>query len=477
MAGSDEGLCFASARELVAMMVRRELSARELLTAHLAQIERVNTDVNAIVTLVPERAAAAAAAADEHLASGGAPGLLHGLPVAHKDTHRTAGIRTTFGSPIHADLVPEEDDLIVARLREAGVVTIGKTNVPEFAAGSHTFNPLFGATANPYDLSRSAGGSSGGAAAALATGMCPLADGSDMGGSLRNPASFCNVVGMRPSVGRVPGVPAVNAWANLSVEGMLARSADDLALALSAVAGEDPRSPIALPGDGSALGAPLGRSVGRLRVGWSRDLGGAVPVEAEPAAAVAAAALLFEGIGADIEEACPDFSGGDLVFKTLRAQHFALAYGALLDAHRPLVKQTLAENIEAGRALTGEQLRDAEQARTVLYLRFAEYFSHHDLLLLPVSQVPPFPIGAEYPTEISGVALGGYLDWMASCYLVSVTGLPACSVPVAFTEDGLPLGVQVVGPPRDDRLVLEAAHLLERAAGVSTRRPALAVGG
>ncbi len=470
-------ICFTPARTLVELMVARELSAREVLAAHLEQISAVNPQVNAIVTLVAERAAAAAAAADERLARGGEAGLLHGLPVAHKDTHRTAGIRTTFGSPIHRDLVPDVDELIIARMRAAGAITIGKTNVPEFAAGSHTFNTLFGATANPYDPSRSAGGSSGGAAAALACGMHPIADGSDMGGSLRNPAAFCNVVGMRPTVGRVPAYPAVNGWSNLSVEGALARSADDLALVLSAVSGEDPRSPISLPGGAGEFAGRLGAELSGLRVGWSPDLGGAVPVEREVAAAVGAAAATFAAAGAIVEESCPDFTGGDEVFKVLRAHHFALAYGELLDEHREQLKETLAANIAEGRALTSERIRAAERERTIVYERVARFFSDHDLLVLPTTQLLPFPIEWEYPEEVAGVAFSGYLDWMASCYLVTITGCPACSVPVTFSPGGLPVGVQLVGAPRRDRLVLEAAHLLEVASGASTRRPALALAG
>lgn len=477
MTPSGQEICFASARELVASMLRRELSAREVLEAHLAQIEAVNPAVNAVVTLVAERARDQASAADERLVKGEEPGLLHGLPVAHKDTHRTAGVRTTFGSPIHRDLVPDVDELIVERLRGAGVVTLGKTNVPEFAAGSHTFNTIFGATANPYDPTRSAGGSSGGAAAALACGMHPLADGSDMGGSLRNPATFCNVVGMRPSVGRVPSYPAANAWSNLSVEGMLARSADDLSLALAAVAGDDPRSPIALPGDGSEFLVPLRGEVTGLSIGWSRDLGGAFPVDREVGEAVAVAASLFAEGGAHVEERVPDLSGGDEVFKVLRAHHFALAYGPFLDAHPEQMKATLVGNIEAGRSLSVEQLRAAERHRTVLYERVVEYFRHHDLLVLPTSQVLPFPIDQEYPTEINGVELASYLDWMASCYLITIVGLPACSVPVTFSDGGLPIGVQLVGPPRADRFVLECAHHLEQAAGAARRRPALAIDG
>jgi amidase len=449
----------------------RELSAREVLAAHLAQIEAINPSVNAVVTLVAEQAMVEAAAADERLARGEEVGSLHGLPVAHKDTHRTAGIRTTFGSPIHADLVPDADELIVERMRAAGAITIGKTNVPEFAAGSHTFNPIFGATGNPYDLSKSAGGSSGGAAAALACGMHPIADGSDMGGSLRNPASFCNVVGLRPSAGRVPSHPVANSWATLSVEGAMARSAADLALVLGAISGPDPRSPISLDGSPAQFAAPIERELTGLRVGFSADLGGLLPVEAEVAAAVAAAAGALSGLGADVTEDCPDFAGADEVFRVLRAHQFELAYGQLLDEYPDLLKETIVWNIEQGRGLTGPEVGRAERHRSTLYQRVIAFFEQYDLLVLPTSQVLPFAIELEFPSEIAGVEMTSYLDWMASCYFISLTGLPACSVPAAFSSGGLPIGVQLVGPPRADFFVLQAAHAFEQVDAMGRRRP------
>ncbi|MGK5550836.1 amidase [Actinomadura kijaniata] len=472
MASSE--IPFMSARELVRLLRTGQVSAREVLSAHLERIERTNPRVNAVVTLVAERAAEQARAADERFASGAAVGPLHGLPVAHKDTHETAGIRTTHGSPIFAGHVPDRDDLVVERMRAAGVVTIGKTNVPEFACGSHTFNPLFGVTRNPYDLSRSAGGSSGGAAAALACGMHPLADGGDIGGSLRNPASFCNVVGLRPSPGRVPSWPVEAAWWTMGVQGPMGRDVADVALLLSVLAGPDPRSPIALETPGGAFARPLDRDPAGLRVAWSADLGGRVPVDREVAAVVADAAGVFADLGCEVEEACPDLSGADEVFRTLRAWQFDLALGPLLDAHRDLMKPSLVANIEAGRALSGRDVAAAERLHTALFHRVREFFQRHDVLVLPVSQVVPFDADREYPDTVGGRPMRDYLEWMASCYLVSATGCPALSVPGGFTAGGLPVGVQIVGPHRADFEVLRVGLLFERATGHGRRRPPLA---
>ena len=468
-------LCFLTARELRAALGRREVSAREVLQAHLDQIGRLNPQINAVITLDVDRAAHAAAAADELAASGADLPVLHGLPVAHKDLHETAGLLTTYGSPVRADYVPEHDALVIERMRRAGVITIGKTNVPEFGAGSHTFNPLFGATRNPYDPGRSAGGSSGGTAAALACGMHPIGDGSDMGGSLRNPASFCNVVGFRPSPGRVPGWPALLGWSTMGVSGPMARTVADAALLLSVLAGPDPQSPIALEIPGSRFAAPLdfdpGAGPHRLRVAFSPDLGGAVPVEPEVAAAVQSAAAVFAGLGAEVTEACPSFAGADEVFRTLRAWSFEATFGALEAQSPGQFKATLRDNIAQGRALTGPDLARAEQLHTVLFHRVRQFFGRYDILLLPVSQVLPFDVELEYPAEVNGVPMTDYLDWMRSAYLVSATGCPAASAPAAFSASGLPIGVQIVGPHRADFEVLQAGHVFEQATQIGQRRP------
>ncbi|WP_405778853.1 amidase [Streptomyces sp. NBC_01378] len=470
-------LSFRTAVDLAAALRRRQVSAREVLAAHLEQIERVNPIVNAIVTLVAEQAMDAAARADERLAAGEEVGPLHGLPVAHKDLADTAGIRTTYGSPIFADHVPDRNHLVVERLKQAGAITIGKTNVPELGLGSHTVNKVFGPTRNPYDPTRSAGGSSGGAAAALAAGMVPLADGSDTGGSLRNPASFNNVVGLRPSPGRVPSWPDRTPWAQLSVKGPMGRTVADTALGLSALAGPDPRSPLALdtPGAAFAPSALDGADLCGLRVAWAPDLGGAVPVEPEVTAALTPAVKALEAMGCTVEEACPDLSGADEVFRVERAWQMEVAYGALLDRHRDRLAPQVVWNVEEGRRLTGPDVGRAQVRRAELFHRVREFFGTYDLLMLPVSQVAPFALELAYPSEVAGVPMETYLDWMRSAYLISVTGCPALSVPAGFTPAGLPVGLQIVGPHRQDLAVLRAGHAFEQATRVGERRPSLAV--
>jgi amidase len=467
----SEEICFLSARELARRIREREVSAREVTEAHLARIEAVNPRINAIVTLTAERALEEAGEADALLASGAEAPPLHGLPVAHKDTHDTAGVRTTSGSPLLADNVPVRDELVIERMRAAGTVMLGKTNVPEFAAGSHTFNPVFGTTRNPYDLSRSAGGSSGGAAAGLAAGLFPLAEGSDMGGSLRNPASFCNVVGLRPSPGRVPGWPGDAAWATMGVQGPMARDVADAALLLSVLAGPDPRSPIALETPGSAFAVPLERDLTGLRVAWAPRLDGSIPFEPEVVATLENAAKVFTDLGCTVEEACPDLSGADEVFRVLRAWQFELALGTVMDRHRDRMKPTLVANIEDGRRLTGPDVGRAEVLHTRLYHRVRRFFERYDLLLAPVCQVLPFDADLEYPTEVAGEPMTTYVDWMRSAYLISATGCPALSVPGGFTESGLPVGLQVIGPHRADLAVLQAGYAFEQATAYGERRP------
>lgn len=457
----------STARDQVDAVLRREISARELLDLHLDRIAERNPELNAIVSLDEERAREGAAAADEALASGASVGPLHGLPFAFKDTHAVGGWRTTWGSPLFAEHVPDRDELIVERVRRAGVVVIGKTNVPEFAAGSHTFNRVFGLTRNPVDPTRSAGGSSGGASCALAAGMVPLADGSDMGGSLRNPASFCGVVGLRPSLGRVPEWPLYNQWETTSVGGPMARNVGDLALLLSVMAGPDPRAPHALGDPGSGFAAPLTGSLAGLRVAVSPDLGGALEVDSEVAAIVASSVETFTAAGAHVSGDHPVLSEADDTFRTLRAWHFQAKFGAMLAEHPDDFKQSLADNIRAGEYLTGADVARAYTQRTALSERMREFFSPeeggHDLLVLPVSQVPPFPAEQEFPTEINGRPMETYLDWMRSAYYITVTGCPAISVPFGHTASGLPVGLQLVAAHGRDRFLLEAAAALEAA--------------
>lgn len=455
----------STAREQVAATRSGAISARELLDLHLVRIAARNPELNAIVSLDEDRARTAAYEADQIAPA--ERGALHGLPFAFKDTHAVAGWRTTYGSPLYADHVPDRDELLVERIRGAGVVVIGKTNVPEFAAGSHTFNTIFGTTRNPVDPSRSAGGSSGGAACALAAGMVPLADGSDMGGSLRNPASFCGVVGLRPSLGRVPQWPRANQWETTSVGGPMARNVADLALLLSVIAGPDPRAPMALGDFGRAFAPPLVGRLRGLRVAVSLDLGGSLRVDREVALAVDRAATILATHGAHVVGDAPDLSAADETFRTLRAWHFQAAFGDLLREHPDAFKQSLADNIRAGESLRGADIARAYEQRTSLSEVMRTFFEQYDVLVLPTSQVPPFPADEEYPSSINGQPVTDYLDWMRSAYAVTVTGCPAMSVPVGRTRHGLPIGVQLVAPHGADRALLETAHAFEEAVGES----------
>ena len=462
---------------LAGMLRSRDVSAREVIAAHIGRIEAADGAVNAVVTRCFEQAMAKAAAADQALAQGEEPGLLHGLPVAHKDLVDTAGIRTTYGSPLFAEHVPERDELMVSRMSGAGAISLGKTNVPEFGAGSHTVNRVFGATRNPYDLSRSAGGSSGGAAAALAARMVCLADGSDLGGSLRNPASFCNVVGLRPSPGRVPRWPVTDPADTLGVEGPMARTVADAALLLAVQSGPDPRAALALDGPPPQLAEPgdvrrlLAQDPSGLRVAWSADLG--LPVDHAVRATLAPARAVLADLGCQVSDASPDLAGGDEVFRTWRALRFATAFGPLLHADPGSIGPNVAWNTERGLELTVADLSRATTLWAALADRISAFFTEFDVLACPVSQVPPFAVDLDWVHEIDGVPQETYLDWMRSAYLISVTGLPAISVPAGFTPDGLPVGLQLVGRRRADWHLLSIAAAFEAATGYAQTAPSL----
>ena len=468
VAPAGDELCALSAVDLATRIRAKQVSAREVMTAHLSRIERLNPKVNAIVTLVADRAMADAARADEALARGDKPGPLHGLPVAHKDLVDTAGIRTTRGSPFFRDHVPTHDALIVTRIREAGAVTLGKTNTPELGAGSQTFNTIFGATKNPYDVTRTCGGSSGGAAVSLACGMLPIADGSDTGGSLRNPAAFCNVVGFRPSPGRVPAESG--SWSPLSVSGPMARTVADVALFLSAIAGPDSRSPLALPDAGAKFREPLGRDFKGVRIGWWKGLGG-MPVEADVVRIVNANRSVFESLGCHVEESEPDFSGVAEAFPILRYAASYPQYSELAQQHADWLKDTIRFEIAQAERLTAADVGRAAARQAQMYLQAREFFSRYDYFVLPVTQVVPFDVNVPYPTEVAGTRLATYIDWMRTCWYITFMGTPAISVPAGFTESGLPVGLQIVGPHRSDWSVLQLAHAFEQATGHGKRRP------
>ena len=461
---------FAPARELAARLAARELSAVEVMRAFLAQIERVNASVNAIVTLRPAAELLADAdAADRKLAAGQTVGALHGLPIAIKDLSLTRGLRTTFGSTLYRNFVPTSDELYVERLRRAGAIVIGKTNTPEFGAGSQTFNALFGATRNPYDLGKTCGGSSGGAAVALACGMLPLADGTDLGGSLRNPASFCNVVGFRPSPGRVPRLHA-RAGDTLGVHGPMARSVDDLALLFSVMAGADARDAQSLPEPGSTFRDVGERDFAGVRVAWSERLG-RYPVETAVTQVCNSARPVFDELGCDVQSGEPDLDGVDELFQTLRAAGYAAALRGDLERGRAQLKDTVVWNIERGLALTPAELERAAVIQAALDARVTTFFARHEFLVLPTVQVLPFAVETERPRAIDGVAMQTYIDWMGSCYAISCLKTPAISVPCGFSPQGLPVGLQIVGRPGCDRDVLQLARAFERATRHALRRP------
>jgi len=466
---SDTELCYTGAKKLARMIRMRKVSATEVMRAFIARIEQVNPAVNAIVTYLPEEALRKAKAFDR---KGEHAGPLAGLPIAHKDIVPTRGVRTTFGSPIYTNHVPTTDHAVVERIRDAGAILVGKTNTPEFAVGAQTFNPVFGKTRNPYDLAKTCGGSSGGAAAAVASGMLPFADGSDLGSSLRNPASFCNVVGFRPTPGRVPNWPFPNVWDTLWSLGPIARTVEDAALLFSAMAGPDPRVPATHAEAGRIFARPLARSFRKVRVAWSRDLR-AFPVDARVTRALEPARRALESLGCIVEEAAPDLAGADEAFQVQRAVGFVEAYGELLKANRALMKDTVVWNIEEGLKLDAGRIARANLLRSNVFHAMRGFLERHEFLVLPTVQVPPFPVDQPYVTQIDGVKLANYMEWMKSCYLITATSHPAISVPAGFTDEGLPVGLQIVGRYRDDFGVLQLAHAFEGATQAWKRRPAV----
>ena len=452
------------------MLRRREISARELLDAHVAQIEATNPDLNAIVTFVPEIAYEMADAADVALHKGGSIPLLTGLPVAHKDLHETKGIRTTFGSPVYSSFVPTRNALIVDRMQSAGAVTVGKTNTPQHGAGSQTFNEVFGVTRNPWNLEMTPGGSSGGAAVAVAAGMVPLADGSDYGASLRNPASFTNTVGFRPSPGRIPTWPTKDAWWTQSVHGPMARTVEDISLFMAAVAGPDERIPISIEEPGTTFATTLAADWTDVPIAWSDDLRG-LPIDPDVTKALAPARQVLEDIGFAVSDASPDFSGAEESFKVWRGYSYARQFAEPIKKNPDAYKETIRWNTEYGLTLTAADLGRAAETRTRLRQRVLRFLDKYRFLAIPTSAVPPFPISEEYPTEINGVPMENYTSWFASCYYISTVELPSISVPAGFTDDGLPVGLQIVGRHHADIDVLKAAFAFQQATELWKREP------
>ncbi|WP_420180191.1 amidase [Paenarthrobacter sp. TA1.8] len=462
-----------SAVELSAAIRDKKVSAREALADHLERISEVNPAINAVVTLDPEGAQALALRADQLTASGAALPPLHGLPMTHKDTNNTAGMRTTQGSLALRDFVPAADDLIIARLKAAGVVSTGKSNVPEFGAGSHTFNDLFGTTTNPYAPTLSAGGSSGGVAAVVAARVQSIGDGSDMGGSLRIPASFCNVVGFRPSTAVIPMPSDANAYAWLGRTGPMARSVEDIALFMSVTAGKDPRVPHPTGLDPEVFRASLETDMRGVRIGWSRDFGIGVPVEAEILEYLERQLAVYEGLGAVVEEATPDFSEADLVFGNTRALDFAAGLGPILERAGDVIKPEVHWNVEKGFALTARDLIETAAARSRLELSVQDFFGRYDLFASPCAQVLPFDATLRYPSDIAGVPSETYLDWMRSACLLSATGLPVLSVPAGFSSTGLPIGLQLATNHYADMQLLRYGRAFEQQTGYAAVAPVM----
>lgn len=443
-----------TAREAVRLLRAGEVTAVELVEAALDRLAVVEPQVNAVPTICAERALAQAAAADR-------TSLLAGLPVVIKDLHEVGGVRTTFGSPIFQDHVPERSDRGVARIERQGGSVLGKSNTPEFGAGANTFNEVFGATRNPWDTSRSCAGSSGGSAVALATGTAWLADGSDLGGSLRNPAAFTGIVGLRPSPGRVPSDKEANRFQTLSVRGPMARDVRDCALMLDAMCGFEPRDPLSFDAPVTPFATAVEQAPRLRRVAWSKDLGGITPVDPEVAAICERAARGFADLGVELVEASPDFGAAVETFLVLRAELFAASMAPLLETHRHLLKPEVIWNVEKGLSLDAGAIGAAERARSQMHASFLDLFEDVDLLLCPAAICPAFPVEWRYLEELNGHRFASYIDWVTIAFAISMTGAPALSLPVGLTEAGLPVGLQLVGRPRGEAALLAAAAMLE----------------
>ena len=464
-------LSFMTAAELASNVRKKLLSPLEIVKALLARIEKINPQVNAYCTVAAEMALEAAKKAEAEVTRGGQLGPLFGVPVSIKDLTLTAGIRTTFGSKIFEHYIPPEDALIVQRLKAAGAIIVGKTNTPEFGAGANTYNAVFGATRNPWKLSHTCGGSSGGAAVAIACGLGPLATGSDLGGSLRIPASFCGVVGFRTSPGLIPVYPSFLGWDTLSVNGPMARTVRDTALMLSVMAGQDDRSPISFPVEGRAFLSAVERpDIRGLKVAWSPDLRVA-PVEREVRSIAGAAAQRFAELGCLVEQAEPDFGKVREVIRVTRALRMVTLHADKLKNWRDRMNPNLVWNIEQGFPITAQQAGEAEMERTEIYHRVRKFFERYDLLLTPTVAVSPFAVEMDYPKEINGQAMTNYTDWFLLTYAISITGLPAISIPCGWTSEGFPVGLQIVGRRLAETTVLRAAAAFEALAPWHDKKP------
>ena len=470
-------LTFTPAAELLRLYRARKVSPFEVMQALLERIDAVNPAVNAIVTLAREQALWEARRATAALKRGAPLPPLFGVPVGIKDVTQTKDLRTTYGSKLFENHVPEADALVVQRLREAGAIVIGKTNTPEFAFGPNTVNSVFGATRNPWNLERTSGGSSGGSAAALATGMCPIAEGTDLGGSLRGPASFCGVVGFRTSPGLIPRHPSVLAWDTYSVEGPMARTIADTALLLSVMAGPDDRSPISYDVDTrSFLTAVKAPAVKGWRIAWSTDLGGVVPIDDGVRAVFERAVAVFRTLGARVESACPDLGDVPEIVRLTRGLLMVARHADKLPEHRAILQEGLVENTELGLSLSSRDVARGELLRTRQWERMREFLETRDLLITPTAATPPFPLDQPHALMVNGQPLGKGMQRSYLTYAVSVLGLPAISIPCGFTPDGLPVGLQIIGRRRAEAAVLRAAAAFEAQHPWAAHRPPVLAG-
>lgn len=457
-----------TATEVVAMLRSGDIAPLELVDAAIARIEAVDGQINALPIRCFDRARAQARQVTTRNRAED-PRWLAGLPIAVKDYNDVGGVRTTYGSPIFADFVPEKSDATVARLERNGAIAIAKSNVPEWAGGN-TFNPVHGATLNPWQTGLSAGGSSGGSAAALASGQVWLATGNDLGGSLRTPASFNGVVGLRPGPGRVPRGARLSAFDALWVEGPMGRCVADVALMLDAGAGHEVDDPFSFDDPNTVFVDELKRDGLPKRVAFSADLG-VVPMDREVARICETAAGRFADLGAEVTDAAPDFSGALDGFQTLRAVLVATMMGPILEAHRADIAPEIIGNIERGLYVTPEEVFAAERVRWQLYHRMVAFFEHHDALICPAASIPPFPVEQRYVEEIDGQPCVTYIDWFAITFALTMTSCPVVSLPCGFTSDGLPVGMQLVGRPRGEAALLRAAHHLEALLGIPGQLP------
>ena len=453
-----------SAREVHRLLRGKDISPLQLLDALEERIAEVDEAVNAVPTLCFDRARERAQLRDFSTLP------LAGIPVAIKDLIAVAGVRTTWGSMAYRDHVPETSDLLVERIEAAGGIVYAKTNTPEFGAGANTFNDVFGFTRNPWNTALSAAGSSGGSAVALATGMAWLATGSDLGGSLRNPASFCAVAGLRPSQGRVASDPGALAFNHMATDGPMARNVADLALLLDVMAGYDARDPMSL--DDPAISYEenaLKRKV-PPRIAFSADLG-VTPVDPEVAQICERAAMRFSELGAIVEHDHPDFSGLQEVFQVHRAMSYAASFGPLLEANRSVFKPEIVWNVEKGLALTVDEIMAAMVTRSQIYARAQRFFAQTDLILTPATVVPPYPVEQRFVERIGDYQFSNYIEWCSIAYAFTVIGAPALSIPCGFTQSGLPVGLQIVAAPRQEARLLSAALAFEELAGICTQLP------